>query len=392
MKAAHTVGIVAVILFCIVVAFYNNAFSGVGYPAPGTQYNPPYVPRVPVPSGPMPTGTFKMVDNAYDALDISTALTIGSGVDQSFWAHRSNWILLGAHGATGTNVEITDADQGYIYVMMEPHSSSAYLADTVRTIAMNSRADSAQFVDVDGDNRKEIMIKWNMANVPAAASGYPSTTFTGYYLADISASASLNMPTGFLTTISTSKTTSLKTTSTSLMTSLSTDSTVTTSTASITTSTTLISTTITSMSTSTSTYTDYSAAAKKSYFPVYMTLGTVRTGVAISKIEVKCNTINSGKATFISINVPGKGLVLASNMAYSVTDTSQIWSLNIGSDLSKCLYWTYPLNTFDKQDLTTGIQTTLASGDVIQWTISIYMINYAQTVVIASGTFTTTTP
>ena len=123
-----------------------------------------------------------------------------------------------------------------------------------------------------------------------------------------------------------------------------------------------------------------------------MTLGTVRTGVAISKIEVKCNTINSGKATFISINVPGKGLVLASNMAYSVTDTSQIWSLNIGSDLSKCLYWTYPLNTFDKQDLTTGIQTTLASGDVIQWTISIYMINYAQTVVIASGTFTTTTP
>ena len=329
MKAAHTVGIVAVILFCIVVAFYNNAFSGVGYPAPGTQYNPPYVPRVPVPSGPMPTGTFKMVDNAYDALDISMALTIGSGVDQSFWAHRSNWILLGAHGATGTNVEITDADQGYIYIMMIPHSTSTYIPDIAKVLAMNARAVGSQFVDANGDNLKDIMIKWNMANVPAAASGYPSTTFTGYYLDEISASASITAGTAV---------------------------------------------------------TGATTASKISYFAPYMTMGTVKKGVAVTKVEIKCNTTLPSKASLLSVNIPGKGSYQASSAGYQLTDTYQIWTYTLAADLSQALLWTYPQNSFDKQDLTFGVQTTLVSGDIIVWTINIYMLNYAQTVVIATQT------
>jgi len=352
MKEWHKAALVLGAILLIVLAYYNNAFSTWGYPAPGTQQpagafplNPymgqtfyyqgqnyvygstgwqlSYIPVTGV------AGTYTIIDVAYNTLDISSALTLGTHVDQSFWAYRGGWVLLGAHGASGTNVEVTAADGGYIYIMMMPHTTATYIADVAKVMAMNSRAVSAQFVDANGDNLKEFMMKWNMANIPAAASGYPSTTFTGYYLNEISASAAITYGTNL---------------------------------------------------------TGVTTAAKISYFAPYMTMGTVKRGTAVIKVEVKCNTTNTAQAQLISINVPGKGLYLASSaQTYQLTDTYQIWDFYWGGDLSQAILWTYPANSYDKQDLTFGVQTTLASGDCIVWTLNVYQLNYAQTTVIATA-------
>jgi len=358
MKDVHKVGLVAVLVLAIVFAYYNNAFSGIGYPAPGAQQPStsgtifPFNPLIGqtffrtdmnawytfTVTGWQPTtappvygvrGTFSMFDTAYNTLDISAGLT-ATDVVQSFWAYRSaNWILLGAHGGSGTNVEVTDADQGYVYVMMQPYSTQTYIPDIAKVLAMNARAVGSQFVDANGDNLKEVMIKWNMANVPAAASGYPSTTFTGYYLDEISASASITRGANI---------------------------------------------------------TGATAASKISYFAPYMTMGTVKTGVAVTKIEIKCNTTLPSLASLISVNIPGKGNYQASSAGYQLTDTYQIWTYTIATDLSNALLWEYPQNSFDKQDLTFGIQTSLASDNEIVWTVNVYELNYAQTVVIESTT------
>jgi hypothetical protein len=441
MKSIHAVLAAAVIIVCIVIGYYNGAFTNMGYPPPGAgnqwKYTP--VPHIPT-TGPITPGTYTMVDHAYNSLSIQTALTLAADVDQSFWAYRSGWVLLGAHGGSGTNVELTTADNGVLYVMMKPVSGQLWYADVAHTVAMNDRAIGAQFSDVDGDNLKEIMVQWNMANIAAAKSGYPQTTFSGFYLGDSSAGAALHVSTGLITYVSTvaaatskltsaisTSTTAISTSKTAIATSTTaigttsyTNPTLTSSTGASSTyfettyatsiitggsstytglsstitgdSSTLtsaIATTSTTSKYSTATGANYSIAAEISFWPVYMTLGTVQTGAAIYKVEVKCDSIQSSKATFSSINIPGKGVVPAASFTQSLTDTYQIWSYTLGNDLSNALYWQYPPNTYDKQDLTTGVQTTLISGDSITWTVSIYMLNAAQTTVIATGTFIT---
>jgi len=413
MKSGYAIICIGLVI-CVVIAYYNNAFQQWGYPAPGAQQPGTYLtlPRVPAPTGTV-TGTFTMIDNAYNALNIATPLTIGADVTQGFWAFRGGWILLGAHGASGTNVEVTPADQGYIYVMMAPVSGQAFLADVARTIAMNARAGPAQFVDVNRDNLKEFMVQWNMANIPAARSGYPSTTFTGYYFADISGSITLTLPIGFATARATLKSTIPATTSLITIAATTSLSTVSLSTTDVTSATTTyfttsevatttattskVATTTTtsaySTSTSIATGTQFSNAVQVSYMPAYMTFGASATAVAVFKIEVKCNTTNTGKATLASVNVPGKGVLqAAARSAYHLTDSYQIWDFVIGNDLSNCLYWTCSQNAQDYKDLTFGVQTTLASGDYITWTVSVYMLTAAQAVTIASGSVSTSMP
>jgi hypothetical protein len=360
MKAEHKVGLVLGVILLIILAYYNGAFTTIGYPPPGAQ-QPGGTTGTAFPVNPYPgqqffrtdlntwytyaagigwqvsggappvagtAGTYTVIDVAYNTLDISSALTLGTNVDQSFWAYRNGWILLGGHGASGTNIELTQADQGYIYIMMVPHTTSTYIADVAKTMAMNSRALQAQFADANQDNLKEFMVKWSMANVPAAASGYPSTTFTGYYLYENSASSAITAGTNL---------------------------------------------------------TGVTTAAKISYFASYMVIGTVKRGVAVTKVELKCNTTSTATAALVSVNVPGKGLILASACDYQMTDSYQIWDYVIGTDLSLAVLWEYGANTFDKQDLTFGVQTTLASGDVIVWTLKVYQLNYAQTVVTATA-------
>ena len=368
------IGLLAFILFII---YACGAFTSIGYPpfwkAQTSTYYDPNRPSTtkPVPTGTIPVGTFSVLDVAYNALDISSALTLGTHVDQNFWGFRNGgWVLLGAHGASGTNLELTQTDAGYIYIMMKPHGASAYIAAAAQVLAMNARAVSSQFVDPDGDNVKEFVIKWSMFNVPPAASGYPSTTFTGYYYADISASASLTGPVDRqgLSTYSTSKSTYAYTT-------------------------------LGTTATSTTTKTDFLLTTTGSttiltqqtyYSPWYMTFGTSKTALAISKIVLKANSTYASQAQLKNVYVPGKGVLSDSSADYSTSDTSQYWTFTFGSNLGNCLYWVLPNNSQDKQDFTTFIEYTLPVTSEVQWTITIYAIGADQSVVTFADTIQVT--
>jgi len=333
MKPEHAVAVVAVISILLVIGFYQGAFSPWLVPPTVTTYMPTTTPTTTPITGGIPVGTFTVLDVAYNTLDISTALTLGTDVDQNFWGFRNGgWVLLGAHGSSGTNIELTQTDGGYIYVLMKPHTTHTEIADAAKVLAMNSRAVSSQFADPDGDNVKEFVIKWSMFNVPPAASGYPSTTFTGYYFTEISASASI--PSGGQPADATAQTT----------------------------------------------------ANTVKYLGWYMTLGTTKTALAVFKIQIKVNTTNSGKGELQSLYVPTKGLLSPSSADYSTSDTSQYWTFTFGSTLGDCIYWPLSANTNDKFELTAGIKYTFVTTDVVDWTITIYELNYAQSVVMDTDT------
>jgi len=326
---------VAVIIVVLVFGYYNMWFEQWGI-APVTE---PVVPTLvptptPTPTG-IPVGTYTFKDVAYNSLDISAALTLGTDVDQSFYAYRGGWVLLGAHGASGTDIEITTGDNGYVYVLCQRHSTATYIFDAAKSLAMNVRAVGIQFLDVTGDTVKEFMVKWSMHNIPAAASGYPSCTFTGYYYDDDSASAAY--PSGGQA----------------------------------------------------ADQTDIGETKVTKYLPWYFGFSAEKHAVAVYKIEVKVNTTSSSKAELLSVNIPSIGLVSASSFDYQKTDTYQTWTYTCGTDLGDCLYWELPANHNNKFDTTTSIQLTLATNDELVWTQTIYQISAGQTTVTDADSATT---
>jgi len=330
MEDKYKFGLVGIIIAVLIFGYYNMWFADYGWAPTVTTYQPPYTPPVTTPptTGGVPVGTYTMKDVAYNALDISSALTLGTNVDQSFYANRGGgWVLLGGHGASGTDIEITTQDNGYIYVLCQPHSTQTYIFDAAKALAMNSRAVSVQFIDVTGDTTKEFMVKYSMFNIPAAASGYPSTTFTGYYYSEDSASASF--PAGGqpadISSIGSTKCTK--------------------------------------------------------FLAWYMSLSAEKKALAVYKVEFKINSTDSAAAELKNINVPSKGLIAASSMSYQKTDSYQIWTYTIGSTLGDCAYWELPANSNNKFDLTASIQLTMGSGDVYVATLTVYQLSYAQATV-----------
>lgn len=283
-------------------------------------------------------GTFTLKDVARNSLDISTSLTIGTNVNHNWYAFRNGaWVLVGASGGTtGTDIETEAADNGYIYVVSSIPSGQSYYTDAAETVAMNSRVVSSQFVDVTGDTIKEFAFKWNMKNIPEAASGYPSATFTGYYLADDTGSAAF--PTGGkpsdITGVGTSKVTK--------------------------------------------------------FISWYFAMSAEKKAVAVYKIELKVNTTSAAKCKLLNMEIPNRGYVSGTAFSYEKTDSYQIWTYEIGSDLGDCDYWKLPANHNNKFDLTTSVELTLSSGDVLAWTITIYELAAGQTTVTDTDTVNTT--
>jgi hypothetical protein len=335
METKYGVVLVAAVLIVLILGYYNAWFAPYWQPPTATTYTTPSG-TTSTPITTLPVGTFTMKDVAYDSLDISTALTGGTDVDQSFWSNRGgSWILLGAHGASGTDIDVIAQDQGYIYVMCLPHSTSAYILDAAKVTLMNPRAVGVEFVDANGDSYKEFMVKWSMFNIPPAASGYPSSTFNGYYFAEDSASASI--PAGGqpadITSISTNRVTK--------------------------------------------------------YLAWYVSLSAEKKALAVIKVEVKVNSTSNSKANLINVNVPGKGLIAGAVCDYQKTDTYQIWTYTIGHDISTATYWQVPAYTNNKFDLTAAIDLTLGSGDELVWTITVYELSAGQASVTDSDSVTT---
>jgi len=342
-EAKYVAGVILVVIIVGVLAYYNNMLVGVGLPAPGVQYKVFQCPidgltfatqellnqhSSLVHGGAQPgvVGTFTMKDTAYNALDITSALTLGTNVDQSFYGFRNGgWVLLGGHGASGTDIELIPQDGGYIYILCQRHSTQAYIFAAAQSLAMNPRAVQCQFLDVTGDSIKEFIVKWNMANIPPAASGYPSCTFNGYYFADDSGSASI--PSGGQP----------------------------------------------------ADITGVTGAATTKFLAWYLSLSAEKKALAVYKIELKVNSTDASKSEVVNINIPGVGLISGSSMSYQKTDSYQIWTWTIGENLGNSVYWQVPANTLNKFDLTASVKHTLASGDIMNWTLTVYELAAGQT-------------
>lgn len=331
-KKVAAVILIAIASFGCIYGYYNNWFSDVGIPAPGTQL--PGDEGTTDESTEQPTnlelgiGTFTVKDVARNALDISTALTIGTNCNHNWYAFRAGgWVLVGASGGTtGTTIELEPQDNGFIYLVSSIPSGQNYYTDAAKTVAMNSRVVSAQFIDVTGDTVAEFVLKYSMTNIPPAASGYPSTTFTGYYLAY---DASAAFPTAGQP----------------------------------------------------ADQTGIGETQVTKYIAWHFGVSAEKTAIAVYKVEIKVNSTDPAKCSLLNVNIPGLGYVSGTAFDYQKTDTYQIWTYEAGNDLGNCLYWELPANRNNKFDLSTAVQLTLATNDTLTFTMTLYELSGAQATV-----------
>jgi len=331
MKPEHKVALVAIVAIALIVGYFYGAFASVGLPAPATvgQQNPGGGNQNPGGGNQNPggtqyadsVGTFTMKDNAYNALSISAALSLGSAVDQFWYANRNGqWILLGPHTATtGTNVEVVAQDGGAVYVVCMTHTTSTYIFAAAKTMSMNSRALSSQFVDVTGDGVKEFAVKLDMTRIPLPASDFPSITFNGFYFDEDAASATISSPTD------------------------------------VTAGATLVTSSV-----------EWAES-----------LSAQSHCLAWYKVQVKMNTTDSGVAEVESIQVPGVGVVVTSGLNYWYDSSYSYYEYKVGTgQLGDCGFITAgaqdPLKTY----ITARIKTTLGAV-VVTATMTLFELNYA---------------
>ena len=319
------------LMLCATFAYFNGnlAFMGLTPAGTGTDDGTGDLPASQYAYNGRGVGTFTMKDTAYNSLDISTALVLATSVDQYWYAQRSgNWALLGPHGASGTTIELTEADGDYIYVMCAPHTTATYVLDKTKTLTMNPRAKSAQFIDITGDGTKEFVVKLLMTNVPGAASGYPEVTFTGFYYYEDSANTTDAAPQD------NNVGTALNTTSVEW----------------------------------------------------YVTLAATKRALPFYKIQVKMNSTTLSEAKLTAVQVPTIGLVQESSLEYWYDSSYQYFEYQIGTGhLGDCAFIQIESNQATKAYLTATITTDLGS-DAIACTMTIFELSYADGVVVDSDT------
>jgi hypothetical protein len=110
-----------------------------------------------------------------------------------------------------------------------------------------------------------------------------------------------------------------------------------------------------------------------------MSASAEKKGVAVYKIELKVNSTDTSKWDLKNVNVPGIGYLSGSNFQEQILENYVIYTYIIGSDLKNAVYWQLPANTNNKFDLTVGIEFRLASGDKLNWTLTVYQLTPSET-------------
>ena len=112
----------------------------------------------------------------------------------------------------------------------------------------------------------------------------------------------------------------------------------------------------------------------------YSTMSAAKYGLAISKITLTINSSDTSKVTLKKLNVPGIGNMDGSSFDQNVQTTQVLYTYKVSSTLYGADYIQLPTNTLNKFDFTTQLQFNLADNDVIRVTLTIYYLDYAQTV------------
>jgi len=271
------------------------------------------------PSGPSYVSGIVTTDTAaFDSLDIATSRTVGTNVNVYWYALRGgSWVLLGSGDAADINVE--KQDNNIIYAVCSVPSGQSYYVDYQKVLSMNSRAQSVEYKDIDGDNVEEYVFRLNVKDIPyASGTGKYSLPCFNVYLLTYDSSHSLTSP-GNVTSIGTSKVTK--------------------------------------------------------YAEWYTTFSAEKKALAISKVVITAGTSDTSKLKLLKVNIPGVGYLDGSSFEQDVLTSTIKWTYTVSNMLYGADYVKLPVNTQNKFEFTTVVECNLASGDDISFQIIIYYLD-----------------
>ncbi len=267
----------------------------------------------------VPTGMFDLKTKGYNSLDIATGYTVATNYNCYWYANRNGWIPLATHSGsspeTVSNVELAKVDAGYIYAVVEIPSGQSFYVDFTETKLKNPRVVEISYDDPDGDGYNEFIFKFNMFDISKPASGNPSAWFYVYLLPY--EKPSINTPSD-ITSIGTAKVTK--------------------------------------------------------YIEWYLSFTNQKKAWAVSKVELIFNTSDTTKITLKHMNIPSEGYYSGDSFSKTTSSSEYKFTYEVGTSLYTCSYLKYGTNQLNKFELTTELELSLASGDVITAQIKVYAL------------------
>lgn len=309
------------ILLVLGVAFFANqaGYLGTKIQIPGLTVTQP--PPSQPPSGTAYTKGIVTTDvNAYDSLDVATARAVGTNVNVYWYAYRTGWVLLGSGDAADINVE--DQDRNTIYAVASVPSGQNYYVDYAKMTTMNSRIRGVEYKDIDGDNVEEFVFRYDVADIPyASGTGKYSLPSVNVYL--LTYDNSFTWPAAGKPADKTS----------------------------------------------------VGTAKVTEYLEWYVSLSGEKKSLALSKIVLKVNTSDTSKVALKKLNIPGIGYLDGSSFTQDVLSTETRWTYTISNLLLNADYVKLPVNTMNKFDLTTTVEVDLATGNKLDFTLTLYYLD-----------------
>ena len=276
------------------------------------------------------SGILTSANQAYDSLDPSTTRT-SSNVATYWYAYRSaGWVLLGT--GTGTDLNILKDDQNTLYAVLSIPTNQHFYVDYAKIQSMNTRVQSVDYKDITGSGVQQYVFRLNVGDSPyASGTGkYNMPLFTEYLLtADDEGDHTLVSP---------------------------------------------------------SAITGIGTAQQTKFLAYYSTMSLAKYGLAVSKVTLTINSSDTSKVTLKKLNVPGIGNLDGSSFDQNVQTTQVLYTYKVSNILYGADYLQLPTNILNKFDFTTQLQFNLADNDVLQITLTIYYLDYAQTVHAITGT------
>lgn len=270
-------------------------------------------------------GTYTMRVVGRDTKDIGTSRTAGTNFNVHWYAKRSGgWILLKSND--NVNIEVETEDAGYIWAVVAIPSGQAFYPDEAKTIAMNSRVDLCKYEEVDGNfgNGKEWAFRFNIENVPPAASGYPEATFYGYFLTYDSTWA-ISAPDDIASIGTTANT--------------------------------------------------------EKFTGWYMYASAEKKGVLGYKVEVSFNNTDTTKYEIDWVQIPGLGKIDGGDMTVDEQASLVKYTYTFASDMQDALIWALGQNEENEFSCTVAIKWSLAANDNINVSLKFYQYSTTGTTI-----------
>jgi len=261
---------------------------------------------------------------AWDSLDITTSRTIGTDINVLWFRYSGGWIQLAA--GDGQDITVQQSDNNIIYMAVQFPSSPSYYVDYEKILQMNPHVSWYGYQDITGDNVEEFIFKVDISgSTYASATGKWNMPAVNIYL--LTYDNSFAIPTGGKPAD------------------------------------------ITGIGTSTVT----------KYLKWYAEISAEKKAIAVYKVVLTVNTSDISKVTLKKMNIPGIGYLDGSSFTQDVLSGSIKWTYTISQNvLYGADYIKRPVNDPNEFKFTTALELNLASGDVLQVTLTIYQLTPAE--------------